>query len=376
KLVAERRDRADVECVARVAVGARDPALAEDDVLLAAGHHALDPEKVGLGVERVATLVDHGEPRVAQAAPEGLGHPVRLAALQALDAGILVALDVGLIEDLDDGRELELAPRAHDELESPAQGLAVGGAEALPAAVGTRAILDHAAAKRLAARLLHHASGIHDLALALDRARTRDEHQLVRTARQLARPDGLETGLLRRALLRRPLVGARDGDELLDTGQFGDLALGQLRDVAVDPDQRDLLALELPGLEAEVVKLALDGPDLVRRGVTPHLHEHGGQCIPHPAGAVKRAGLRRGATCPMSRRWPEAPMGSSSPSTSAPPGCGPSCSMSPGASSARPTGRRCPPVPRPGWWSTISTRSSPPSGTSSAPWPPACGPPT
>src|SRR5262249_47501292 len=153
ELVTECRDRAHVERVARVAVGARDPALAEDDVLLATGHHALDPEEVGLGVERVAALVDHGQPRAAQAVEECLVLAVGLADLQAVDAGILVAPDVGLIEDLDDGGKPELAPRAHDELESPAQGLAVGGAEALPSTVWARAILDDAAPQRLAARL-------------------------------------------------------------------------------------------------------------------------------------------------------------------------------------------------------------------------------
>src|SRR5262249_166350 len=205
------------------------------------------------------------------------------------DAGVLVALDVRLIEDLHDGGQAELPSRPHDQLEALAQRLAVGGAESLPAAVGTGAVLDDASPERPAPRLLHHAGGVHDLPLALHRARPRDEHQIVAAARDLADPHRLEDWTPGTSLLRDALVGARDRDDLLDARQLRDLALRQLGDVAVDADQGDLLTLQLPGLEAEVVQLALDGLYLVCRGVASHLDQHDAQWSPNAARAVKGA---------------------------------------------------------------------------------------
>src|SRR5215472_8915538 len=111
---------------------------------------------------------------------------VRLADLQAVDAGVLVALEIGGIEDLDHRRQRELATRAHDELQALAERLSVGRAEPFPAAVRARAILDDAAAQRLTACRLHHAGGFHDLPLALHRARSGDENQIVAAAENVA----------------------------------------------------------------------------------------------------------------------------------------------------------------------------------------------
>ena len=86
---------------------------------------------------------------VAQAVQQRLVLAVRLADLEAVDARVLVDGDVGRIEDLDDGRQVERAPRLHDQLEALLQRLGVRRAEALPAAVRARAVLDHAAAERV-----------------------------------------------------------------------------------------------------------------------------------------------------------------------------------------------------------------------------------
>src|SRR5439155_1089603 len=93
-----------------------------------------------------------------------------------------VAGQAGGVEDLDHGREPELAPGPDDQAEPLLERLGVRGAEPLPAAVRARAVLDHAAAERVPARLLHQAGGLHDLRFALDRARARDEAELVAPA--------------------------------------------------------------------------------------------------------------------------------------------------------------------------------------------------
>src|SRR4030095_3925249 len=254
----------------------------------------------------------------------------------------------------------------HDQLESLAERLAVGCAEALPAAVRARAILDDAAAQRLAARPLHHAGGFHDLPLAFDRTGAGDEHEVVAAARDVTDVDGVEDPVPRRPLLRHALVGARDGDELFDPGQLRDLALRQLRDVAVDADQRDLLAFELAGLEAEIVQLPLDGGDLVRRGVAAHLDEHGAHAIePCPGrqvapraatGAVNRFTPARDLAYEAGQWLAAGATRMASPSTSARRECARSCSTKPVRWRGRHTGRPCPSAPRPAWCSTTSSR--------------------
>ncbi len=213
KLVVEGGDTAEIEGVARVAVAARDPALAEDHVLLAERHHALDPQEIRLGVERVAALVDDRQRGVAQAIQQRLVLAVRLADLQAVHAGVLVDRHVGGIEDLDHRRQAELASRPHDQLEAAPQRLVIRRAETFPAAVRARAILDHAAAQAARTRLPHHARGFHDLRLALDRARSGDDHEVVAAAGDVADLDLRMDAIERVALLRRALVGARDGDQ-------------------------------------------------------------------------------------------------------------------------------------------------------------------
>src|SRR4030095_1833111 len=97
-----------------------------------------------------------------------------------------------------------------DQLEPPAQRLAVGRTETLPPAVGTRPVLHDSAAQRLAAGLLHHAGGVHDLPLALARAGPRDEDEVVAAAHHVADRDRVEDAVPRRPLLGDPFVGARD----------------------------------------------------------------------------------------------------------------------------------------------------------------------
>src|SRR5439155_9896357 len=117
-----------------------------------------------------------------------------------------------------------------------------------------------------------------------------------------AAPDrhGLVDGLIGRSLLRRPLVGLGDGDELLDAGELLDLADRQTRDVAVDADQGDLGTDQLPGLVAETGELLLDRRDLVPGRVRPHLDEHGFAGLPcdlcrrHPI-AIEGGAMRQEA---------------------------------------------------------------------------------
>src|SRR5581483_9781226 len=199
---------------------------------------------------------------------------VRLADLEAVDAGVLVDGDVAGIEDLDDGRQPERLARLDDEAEAFLQRIGVGRAEPFPAAVRARAVLDDAAAEALCAGFLHQARRLHHLRFALDRARPGDEDEVVTAADDVPDLDRLVDRPLGRPLLRHALVGARDRDQLLDAGELLDLADRELRDVAVDADERDLLADHLPGLEAETVELLLDGRDLVRRRVPPHFDQH------------------------------------------------------------------------------------------------------
>jgi hypothetical protein len=289
ELVAERGDRADVEGVPRVAVRARHAALAEDHVLLPARHHALDPQEVRFRVEGVPALVDDRERGRAEPVQQRLVLAVRLADLDAIDARVLVDGDVGGVEDLDDGREPELAARLHDQPEPLSEGLGVGRAEPFPAAVRARAVLDDAAAEALPPRLLHHARGLDDLRLALDRARPRDEDEVVTAADDVADPHGLVEWSIRRTLLRDALVRARDRDQLLDARELRDLPHRQAGDVAVDADQRDLLAHHLAGLEAEAVELLLDRDDLLAGRVPAHLDEH--LCVSFRRGLAGRGSL-------------------------------------------------------------------------------------
>ena len=219
--------------------------------------------------------MDDRQRRRAQPVQQRLVLAVRLADLDAVDARVLVDGHVARVEDLDHGREPELAPGLDDQAEPLLERLGVRGAEPLPAAVRARAVLDHAAAERVPARLLHQAGGLHDLRLALDRARARDEAELVAPAHHVADRDRLVDRTVGRALLRRALVGARDGDQLLDAGELLDLPYRERRDVAVHADQRDLLADHLAGLEAEAVELVLDRRDLVAGRVASHLDQHG-----------------------------------------------------------------------------------------------------
>jgi hypothetical protein len=55
--------------------------------------------------------VDHRQRRRAERVQERLVLRVRLADLQAVDAGVLVDAEVGLVEDLDDRRQVERAAR-------------------------------------------------------------------------------------------------------------------------------------------------------------------------------------------------------------------------------------------------------------------------
>src|SRR5947208_1672272 len=110
---------------------------------------------------------------------------------------------------------------------------------------------------------------------SLDGARAGGDYACALSAAGGADRDGLVDGLVGRPLLRRALVRLGDGDELLDARELLDLALRQARDVAVDADQGDLGADELPGLVAQTVKLPLDRGDLVLGRVRPHLDEHG-----------------------------------------------------------------------------------------------------
>jgi hypothetical protein len=103
-----------------------------------------------------------------------------------------------------------------------------------------------------------------------------DEREVRPAADDLADVHGPEHRMLGGPLLRDPLVGARDRDQLLDARQLGDLAGRQLRDVAVDADQGELRPLQPPGLEPQVVELRFDGLHLVGRRVPAHLHEHDG----------------------------------------------------------------------------------------------------
>src|SRR5262249_19565946 len=113
-----------------------------------------------------------------------------------------------------------------------------------------------------------------------------DEDEVVPAAHHVADRDRVEDAVPGSALLGHAFVGARDGNQLLDARQLRDLALRELRDVAVHADQRDLLTLELAGLEPEVVELTLDGGDLVGRRVAAHLDEHA-RMQSNPARGVK-----------------------------------------------------------------------------------------
>src|SRR5262249_47539098 len=121
---------------------------------------------------------------------------------------------------------------------------------------------------------LHHARRLDDLLLALDRARPGDEDEVVAAARDVPDRDGLVERPVGRPLLRDPLVRAPDRDQLLDASELRDLADRELRDVAVDADQRDLLADHLSGVEAEAVELLLDRGNLLAGRVPAHLDEH------------------------------------------------------------------------------------------------------
>ncbi len=103
---------------------------------------------------------------------------VRLADLDAVDARVLVERHVGGIEDLDDRRQPERAPGLDDEREPAAERVRVADAPRPSQPLyGLERYLTTPPRSAHAAGLLHQAGRLHDLRLALDRARAGDDRQ-------------------------------------------------------------------------------------------------------------------------------------------------------------------------------------------------------
>ncbi len=214
-------------------------------------------------------------PRLAQAVQERLVLAVRLADLETRDARVFVDGNVRGVEDLDHRRHVELASRLHDQLETAAQRLVIARPEPFPPAVGAGAVLHDATAETVRAGFPHHPRRLHDLRLAFDRARAGDDGELVAARHDRADRDRGANRVEGVPLLRGTLIRPRDGDQALDPGHLRQLLLREPENVAVDTDQRHLLADHLAGFVAEGVELRLDRRDLGVRGNGGHLDDHG-----------------------------------------------------------------------------------------------------
>ena len=128
------------------------------------------------------------------------------------------------VEHLDHRRQTELLARLNNEFETIAQGFSRAGTDSLPAAIGTGTVLHHSPAQGLGASLFDDAGRLHDLRLALDRARASDYRELIAADLDVTDTDGVVNQVTENALLRRAFVGTRDGNQALNAAHLLDFA--------------------------------------------------------------------------------------------------------------------------------------------------------
>ena len=151
------------------------------------------------------------------------------------------------IHRLGDDEQAGLLPGSREQLEP--------GASQPLERIGRAARLEGAGPKHRGAGLADGASRLEDLPLALDRAGTRHDHDLVAANGE---PAGRRIdGRVRLPLARHLLVRLGDVDDLLDAGQRGEPGPVHPAVVAHEPDGRALLARH----RARLIAHLLDGGD-------------------------------------------------------------------------------------------------------------------
>src|SRR5262249_339163 len=220
KLIMERRNATEVQGVTRVFVRTDDAALAQNDVFLTSRHDPLDPEQIGLDVQRVPAFVNHRQCGIAQPVQQSLVLGVGLTHLNAIYPQVFVNRHIIRVEHLDYRRQVELPTRFHNEVETIAQSFLGTRTDPLPTTVGAGAVLDYSTAQGFGASRFNEAGRFHNLRLALDRAGTGDYSQFVATDLNVADADRTVNQVPGSALLGHTFICARDGNQALDTAHL------------------------------------------------------------------------------------------------------------------------------------------------------------